>query len=391
MILYTITYKKQKNNSKFKNKFNSFKKMQQSKSIKIAEAYGNKVILFYGDSGQIVLGNYFKQDITFLLTVEKKPLKLTFKCAEALYQAFKFVHDKNAVTKLCNMYGHEAWTFGNDSRNNPKKIENTNDVMIKILRTKFEKNSENAKLLINTGNLAIIEHKPTPKKNEYWTDGCDGSGKNMLGQLLMIVRYELINKTMLDYSTLINTKQTTIEQLNNYGVTQNDYNLMLNVFNKNYNSLHNNSQNNNHQYSNSQTNTSVHYCCNCNSKPANKNHSWCQSCFLKSKGICTNCENQKANNNHNWCKSCYANSQKSHSNNLQISHSNNSQKIHSNNSKNTNYIQCCSNCKTNPANKNHNWCQSCFLKSKGICTKCAKTTANKNRSWCQSCYVKNSN
>jgi predicted NAD-dependent protein-ADP-ribosyltransferase YbiA (DUF1768 family) len=42
--------------------------------------------------------------------------------------------------------------------------------------------------LLNTGDLKLIEHT---QNDRYWADGLDGSGKNMLGILLMRLREEL--------------------------------------------------------------------------------------------------------------------------------------------------------------------------------------------------------
>ncbi|MEO5928954.1 MAG: NADAR domain-containing protein, partial [Candidatus Kapaibacterium sp.] len=42
--------------------------------------------------------------------------------------------------------------------------------------------------LLDTGNAEIIEHT---KRDTYWGDGGDGSGRNMLGLILMRVRDEL--------------------------------------------------------------------------------------------------------------------------------------------------------------------------------------------------------
>jgi ribA/ribD-fused uncharacterized protein len=61
-------------------------------------------------------------------------------------------------------------------------------VMLEALRAKFSQHSDLAALLSNTGDRPIIEHT---SNDSYWGDGGDGSGKNRLGELLMIVRREL--------------------------------------------------------------------------------------------------------------------------------------------------------------------------------------------------------
>lgn len=44
------------------------------------------------------------------------------------------------------------------------------------------------RLLLATGDAKLVEHT---EQDDYWGDGGDGSGKNMLGRILMEVREEL--------------------------------------------------------------------------------------------------------------------------------------------------------------------------------------------------------
>lgn len=61
------------------------------------------------------------------------------------------------------------------------------EVMKSFLIQKFE-NPDLKKILLDTGDAELIEHTT---RDSYWADGGDGSGKNMLGKLLMEVRTEL--------------------------------------------------------------------------------------------------------------------------------------------------------------------------------------------------------
>lgn len=56
------------------------------------------------------------------------------------------------------------------------------DVMREALRAKFEQHDDLRALLLSTGDAKIIEHT---ENDDYWGDGGDGSGANMLGRLLM--------------------------------------------------------------------------------------------------------------------------------------------------------------------------------------------------------------
>ncbi len=61
-------------------------------------------------------------------------------------------------------------------------------VMTIAVRAKFTQHDVLRKLLSGTGDAKIVEHT---ENDSYWGDGGDGSGRNMLGQVLMRVRTEL--------------------------------------------------------------------------------------------------------------------------------------------------------------------------------------------------------
>ena len=58
-------------------------------------------------------------------------------------------------------------------------------VMHEAVLAKFTQHEKLRELLLATGGAKIIEHT---SNDDYWGDGGDGSGKNMLGQVLMRVR-----------------------------------------------------------------------------------------------------------------------------------------------------------------------------------------------------------
>jgi ribA/ribD-fused uncharacterized protein len=63
-----------------------------------------------------------------------------------------------------------------------------NEIMREAVRAKFAQHPELATLLLETADAVLVEHTA---KDSYWGDAGDGSGKNMLGQILMQVRDEL--------------------------------------------------------------------------------------------------------------------------------------------------------------------------------------------------------
>ncbi len=61
-------------------------------------------------------------------------------------------------------------------------------VMYEAVKAKFTQHADLKENILSTGDSTIIEHTDNDR---YWADGGDGSGKNMLGQILMRVREEL--------------------------------------------------------------------------------------------------------------------------------------------------------------------------------------------------------
>ena len=53
------------------------------------------------------------------------------------------------------------------------------------MQAKFTQHPELGELLVSTGNAKLVEHTTN---DNYWGDGGDGSGSNMLGRFLMQVR-----------------------------------------------------------------------------------------------------------------------------------------------------------------------------------------------------------
>lgn len=117
----------------------------------------------------------------------------TWPTTEHYFQAKKF-HD-DALQKQIRKAGTPAIAAEmGRSRSNPlrKDWESVKDnVMREAVRAKFSQNSDLKELLLNTGDAKLIEHT---EKDNYWGDGGDGSGKNMLGTILMEVRKELRDK-----------------------------------------------------------------------------------------------------------------------------------------------------------------------------------------------------
>jgi ribA/ribD-fused uncharacterized protein len=62
------------------------------------------------------------------------------------------------------------------------------DIMRQAVLAKFTQHEQLRELLLSTGEATIVEHTANDR---YWGDGGDGTGQNMLGQILMDIREHL--------------------------------------------------------------------------------------------------------------------------------------------------------------------------------------------------------
>lgn len=59
------------------------------------------------------------------------------------------------------------------------------DLMRRAVRAKISQHPELREILLGTGDALLVEHT---RNDAYWGDGGDGTGRNMLGRILMEVR-----------------------------------------------------------------------------------------------------------------------------------------------------------------------------------------------------------
>jgi ribA/ribD-fused uncharacterized protein len=110
--------------------------------------------------------------------------------SEHYFQAMKFEGhpDEEEIRKARRP--NDAARMGRD-RARPRKAnwdEIRDDVMREALYAKFTQHESLKQRLLNTGSATLVEHT---YNDNYWADGGDGSGKNMLGILLMELREKL--------------------------------------------------------------------------------------------------------------------------------------------------------------------------------------------------------
>jgi N-glycosidase YbiA len=117
-----------------------------------------------------------------------------YKTNEHYFQAMKFLGSSKDMEDVRRTSTPKmAASVGRDrSRSLRSDWESVKDDIMRngVLR-KFEKHTEIRKLLLSTGDEEIIESAPG---DYYWGAGTDGTGKNMLGKILMETRAILCAK-----------------------------------------------------------------------------------------------------------------------------------------------------------------------------------------------------
>ncbi|MBE9184587.1 NADAR family protein [Microcoleus sp. LEGE 07076] len=115
---------------------------------------------------------------------------------EHYYQAQKFVGsaDRRLVAAIRGVpTPQEAAKLGRDP--NHRVRDDWEAVKVPIMReailTKFLTHPDIQAILVGTGDRVIVEDSPT---DYYWGGGCDGTGQNHLGKILMSVRSEICQR-----------------------------------------------------------------------------------------------------------------------------------------------------------------------------------------------------
>ena len=115
---------------------------------------------------------------------------VSFPTSEHYFQAMKYENNPERFNAIRLADTPSAAALMGRDRNYPlrKDWESVKDeVMLTALRAKFSQHSKLREILLSTGDDKLVEHT---EKDFYWGDGGDGTGRNMLGTLLMKVREE---------------------------------------------------------------------------------------------------------------------------------------------------------------------------------------------------------
>lgn len=110
---------------------------------------------------------------------------VTYPTTEHYFQASKMTNNEDHESIRMSNSPYEAARLG-------RKLQMRNDwfqvrdaFMLEALRYKFHQHTDLFNKLVSTGTSQLVEHT---KNDSYWGDGGDGTGHNMLGNLLMVVR-----------------------------------------------------------------------------------------------------------------------------------------------------------------------------------------------------------
>jgi len=142
------------------------------------------VINFYSVSDEY---GEFSNFASYPIKVQKK----VWPTSEHYFQAQKF-EDKSYREKIRKANSPAiAARLGRDRKQKLRRDWESVKVSImrEALEAKFSQYEELKKLLLETGCAKLVEHTVN---DHYWGDGGNGSGKNMLGQLLVKVREKLL-------------------------------------------------------------------------------------------------------------------------------------------------------------------------------------------------------
>ena len=111
-----------------------------------------------------------------------------YKTSEHYFQAMKFIDSPKDMGDVRRAPTPKmAASVGRDRKRplRPDWEDVKDDIMRQGVLRKFETHAEIRKLLLSTGNAEIVENAPGDR---YWGIGADGTGKNMLGKILMETR-----------------------------------------------------------------------------------------------------------------------------------------------------------------------------------------------------------
>lgn len=115
---------------------------------------------------------------------------LYWSTSEHYFQAQKFIGTSHVEQIRMTKTPKDAAKMGRERTRplRPDWEQVKDDIMRQAVLRKFETHADIREILLATGNQEIVENSAI---DWYWGCGADGSGKNMLGIILMAVREKL--------------------------------------------------------------------------------------------------------------------------------------------------------------------------------------------------------
>jgi N-glycosidase YbiA len=114
-----------------------------------------------------------------------------YRTSEHYFQAQKFAHSPADMQAVIDAKTPKSAANAGRDRARPLRPDwetVKDEVMRQAIRHKFSAHEDIRAVLLNTGDAQLVENAP---HDYYWGIGKNGSGKNMLGVILMQVRAEL--------------------------------------------------------------------------------------------------------------------------------------------------------------------------------------------------------
>ncbi|CRX38458.1 NADAR family protein [Estrella lausannensis] len=160
---------------------------------------GARLVCFYKTGPTEFLGNFA------LCPNGVKVFGETFKCTEAAFQWRKYylaavnnnrqdLLNDPLMRQFFSCDGEKAFQINKQLTNKYPNVFASqwkngvrDQVMWHVLQAKFQQNPSLFNLLKDTKGAYLLEHNEA-KRDDYWSDNSDGSGKNMLGKMLMAIR-----------------------------------------------------------------------------------------------------------------------------------------------------------------------------------------------------------
>lgn len=143
----------------------------------------------------IFFGSESKPLFSFLSNDYPSPFEFggaCYPCATSAYEAQKFQNQYEIRENFTKFSAKEAYALTAE-KHLMKDIDwygKRLTTMKDVLRAKFGQNPSLKELLLATADTYLSFHASHKKMDSYWTNDGDGSGANMLGNLLMDIRWE---------------------------------------------------------------------------------------------------------------------------------------------------------------------------------------------------------